>query len=194
MDSEFDSFERFHTDPHKSTILSGLRNVKTNPKLPQHCSDYHKNPFVCLQSSPEKFNDMLEKSERTTNIHNSEVESMFFSKNNITRIQRLIKKRFFEKTDGEYKLDVDQDELKLHMVMTRVYSDQSRDLPTHIKTQVKELNELLVEYILPDMINEVIQYHGYIKDINEPIQPMMRPMHVSSAGTKSYGIASVYNM
>jgi len=127
-------------------------------------------------------------------VHDSEVEGIFFSKNNILRIQKLIKKRFFEKTKGEYKLDVDQDELKLNMVMMRVYSDHARDLPTHIKTQVKELNEILIEYILPDMITEVIQYQGYMKDINEPIKPMMRPMHASSAGTRTYGIASVYNM
>jgi len=109
---------------------------------------------------------------------------VFFSDENIKRIQRKIKEEIFIKTKGQYTLDEDQDESDLMIAMRAVYLDKCKNLPGETIRQVKLLNKQTVDYILPDMITNIKQYFGYIKDINQPLIPMMRPMNVNNAGRK----------
>ena len=69
--------------------------------------------------------------------------------------------------------------------MRAVFIEHSRFLPNKIIRQIKELNRLTVEYIVPDMITEIKQTYGYIKEINEPLKPLPRPMNVNNAGRKT---------
>ena len=123
------------------------------------------------------------------------VTSLFFSEENIARIQRMIKKDILKKTRGKYKLDEDQDESDLLVAMRAVLFDANegaRYLPFKIKRQVKRLNNNVVEYVVPDMIAAVKQQYGYLKEINQPLQPMMRPMNVNNAGRKT--LPSLFNI
>lgn len=191
MNSDFDNYEVFKPYDTVDTYTSLNR---ANPPLPT-MSDYRKTPFVYLQGDREKFNDAIRIAERASKISNSSVGDIFFSSKNMKRIQKLIKDRFYERTKGEFRLDVDQDEQKLQIAMIYIYQEEARHLPDHIVRQVKELNRKLVDYILPDMITEVKQHYGYMRDRYEPLKPMMRPMNVSTAGTRSQGgFASVFNI
>lgn len=113
---------------------------------------------------------------------------LFFSKDNIKRIQKMLKNEVFSRTNGEYKLDVDQDENDLLVAMKAVYFDDhngARFLPTEVVRQVKFLNKKVIDRIVPYMISEMKQYYSYLKEINNPIKPIMRPMNVSNAGRKT---------
>jgi hypothetical protein len=109
---------------------------------------------------------------------------VFFSDENMKRIQKKIKEEVIRRTKGQYQLDEDQDESDLTIVMRAVYLDKCKNLPGETVRQVKLLNQQTVDYIVPDLISNVKQYFGYIKDINQPLQPMMRPMNVSSSGRR----------
>lgn len=109
---------------------------------------------------------------------------VFFSDENIKRIQKKIKEEIYKKTKGQYVLDEDQDESDLTIVMRAVYLDKCKNLPGQAIRQVKLLNDQVVDYIVPDMISNIKQYFGYIKDINQPLIPMMRPMNVNNAGRR----------
>ena len=117
------------------------------------------------------------------------VTNMFFSQENIQRIQKLIKKSIQEKTNGEYRLDVDQDETGLLIAMRAVFFSDSgaKFLPCKIVHQVKQLNIQVINYILPDMISEMKQEYSYLQEINKPLEPIMRPMNVGNAGRRSLG-------
>jgi len=112
------------------------------------------------------------------------ITNVFFSNENIKRIQKKIKEEVFIKTKGQYTLDEDQDESDLMIAMRAVYLDKCKNLPGETIRQVKLLNKQTVDYILPDMISNIKQYFGYIKDINQPLIPMMRPMNVNNAGRR----------
>jgi hypothetical protein len=125
------------------------------------------------------------------------VTKLFFSNKNIKRIQRHIKEEICKRTNGQYRLTEDQDENDLLVAMRAVYLDEngSRYLPYKIVRQVKELNDKVVKYVVPDMIVAIKQYYGYIKEISEPLKPIMRPMNVSSAGRKQLSgrpLCSIY--
>jgi hypothetical protein len=113
------------------------------------------------------------------------VSEIFFSETNIKRIQNLIKKEIYNRTKGMYKLDADQDESDLLIVMRQVYYAHAKFLPYKIVSQTKDLNRKVINIIVPDMITNIKQAYAYIKEINQPIQPIMRPVNVNNAGRKT---------
>ncbi len=114
----------------------------------------------------------------------NEITKLFFSNENMMRIQKKIKEDIYIKTKGQYTSDEDQDESDLMIAMRAVYLDKCKNLPGQVIRQVKILNKQTVDYVIPDMISNIKQYYGYIKDINKPLEPMMRPMNVNNAGRR----------
>lgn len=114
----------------------------------------------------------------------NEITKIFFSDENMKRIQKKIKEEVYKRTQGQYILDEDQNESDLMIVMRALYLDKCKNLEEQPIRQVKLLNQQTVDYIIPDMITNIKQYFGYVKDINKPLTPMMRPMNVNNAGRK----------
>jgi hypothetical protein len=113
-----------------------------------------------------------------------ELPKIFFSPENMNRVQKLIRKAIFERTRGKYRVDVDQDESDLLVAMRAVFLEHARFLPFKVVSQVKELNRRVVEYVTPDMITTLKQTYAYIQEINEPIKPIPRPINVNNAGRR----------
>lgn len=109
---------------------------------------------------------------------------VFFSDENMKRIQKKIKEEVIRRTKGQYQLDEDQDESDLTIVMRAVYLDKCKNLPGETVRQVKLLNQQTVDYIVPDLISNVKQYFGYINDINKPLQVIPLPLASNGAGRK----------
>ena len=117
-------------------------------------------------------------------IEQNTVNKLFFSGENIQRIQKKIKVAVYEKSGGKFKMDEDQDESDLIIVMRAVYFDRCKNLPDNPVRQVKKLNQQVVDYLLPDMLTNIRQYYGYIRDISSPLVPPMRPISTSSSGRR----------
>ncbi len=113
------------------------------------------------------------------------LSKIFFSEKNLKRIQKSIKDEVYKRTKGQYKLNVDQDDSDLTIAMRAVLLEHGRFLPFNIKEQIIDLNNKTVESIIPDMITNLKQAYAYIKEINEPIKPMMRPINVNNAGRRT---------
>lgn len=126
------------------------------------------------------------------------VVQLFFSDKNTNKIQALIKKEIKNRTKGKYVLEDDQDENDLMIAMRAVMFDSDRGaryLPDNIEKQVALLNYNVVQYIVPDMIVAIQQYYGYIKEINEPLKPLLRPLNVNSAGRKTLpSVTTIYDI
>jgi hypothetical protein len=113
------------------------------------------------------------------------ISRLFFSSENIKRIQKMIKREIYNRTKGEFVLDEDQDEADLMVVMEDVKKAHCRYLNFQIVRQVKDLNRKTVEHVVPDMITAMKQHYGYIKEINSPIKPLSNPICMNRKGTKS---------
>jgi len=109
---------------------------------------------------------------------------VFFSDENMKRIQKKIKEEVVKRTKGQYQLDEDQDESDLTIVMRAVYLDKCKNLPGETVRQVKLLNQQTVDYIVPDLISNIKQYFGYIKDINKPLQVIPLPLASNNSGRR----------
>ena len=172
--------------------------------------NYNKNDFIRkserlyrdedMQNPPLKnYNiNMYEQTQNNWATNNSIQETMlksvftptplgeiYFAPENILRIQKQIKREVFIRSNGKYKLDVDQNESDLLIVMRAVYISDAKNLPYKLIHQVKELNHLTIERIVPDMLSIIKQDEEYINQLDKPIDPIALPVNVSRAGRLS---------
>ena len=110
---------------------------------------------------------------------------IFFSQENINRIQKMIKYEVFVRTNGKYKMEIDQSETDLLIVMRDIMISCATNTPYKIVHQVKELNHKVIEKILPNMISMIKQDDEYIKQLDKPIDPIPLPVCMSSKGRLS---------
>lgn len=123
--------------------------------------------------------------EKNNDRGDRDLSAIFYSPENTRRIQKMIKREVFVRTNGQYKLDENQDDSDLLVAMRAVFMENARFLPFKIISQIKELNRKTVESVVPDMITAMKQTYGYLKDISEPIKPIARPVNVGHAGRKT---------
>ena len=69
--------------------------------------------------------------------------------------------------------------------MRYIFEMHGEHLPENPVRQVKRLNDLLINEIMPGIMTNIEQYYGYIFDINAPLQIPMMPLSDSVAGRKS---------
>lgn len=148
------------------------------------------NEFLFYQSHDKNFTNP-EISMLKHTIEGEQVSSLFFSQENIKRIQKLIKYEVYRQSNCNFKLDVDQDESDLLIVMRSVYLEYGKFLPDKIIHQVKKLNRLTVDTVLPDMLTGIKQGYSYLKEINEPLKPIPHPINVNLGKVNLPSISSV---
>lgn len=118
-------------------------------------------------------------------IENNPVSLLYFSDENMNRIQKQIKTEVLRLSNGAFKLDANQDEQDLLLAMRYIYIEHSKNLPSHIVRQVKILNRHLLNYIIPDIMTNIKQHYEYLKEISRPIRPLDQPLNVNNKGRRT---------
>lgn len=116
------------------------------------------------------------------NFERTRMNQAYFSQANFQIIQNAIRKKVFDYT-AKVIDPVGTDDL--FMVMRAMYLQYSRNLETNIPEQIAELNDRVVAWCVPKIVAEVNMYATYLKDITTLPTPIMQPVNVSSAGTRS---------
>jgi len=143
--------------------------------------DIHRTSFLFLNDHNHKNTNAMKKALKGIQC-NSELSKLYFSDTNIKRLQKMMKKEVYIRTNKQYKLDIDQDQQELFGAMRSVYMEHGRFLPGQIVRQIKQLNQEVINEQVPSMIEAIKREYGYLKEINEPIKPIMRPVNVNNAG------------
>lgn len=115
------------------------------------------------------------------------VSRYFFSRDNIDLLQKAIVFNVNKRLRNE-NIDVQigkQSEDNLHVVMRAMYLQEGRNVDCRLKEQIKMLNGKVLEFVIPNIITNVRQYAGYIKDISNPVPTIPRPIDVSSRRNNS---------
>jgi hypothetical protein len=150
-------------------------NINENNITMQNIRDV---PFLFIQDHKKNFKDIANTALKGIQ-EGTTLSDIFFSKSNINRLQKKIRQTILIKTNGNYKLDVDQDESELLIAMRAVYYDEAKFLPDKIIHQIKLLNIKVMDYIIPDILTAIKQEYAYLKEINEPLKPIKRPINVN---------------
>ena len=114
----------------------------------------------------------------------SPLNQLFFSKKNMDIIQNMIRYNVFIKSESRFVIDR-QSDIELEIVMRGIYLQYSPNLQTNIKEQLEYLDKLVTDYAVAQIIPEVEQYFGYMKEIEYMPQPIDLPINLSSKGTRS---------
>ena len=189
MDSTNDSYAPYSTKPADYGVTfealydrgTGIPTMNANNMTIQ---DIYRTPFLFLQEHRKNYNNMAPLALKGIAME-SELSKMFFSDENFKRLQKMIKAEVFRRTNGEFRLDLDQEQRDLFIAMRAVYLEHSRFLPNMVVRQCKALNRKVVSDVVPGIITEVRQYYGYLKEINKPLSPIPRPLNVNNAGRRS---------
>lgn len=111
---------------------------------------------------------------------------LYFSKENIDELQRLIRYKVYISTNKQFIID-NQNETELVIVMRAMFLQYSK-LPgdySKYKQEIDRINSLVINKTLPDIISGVKQYVGYIKDSTQNYIPISRGTNQSIAGEKT---------
>ncbi len=112
------------------------------------------------------------------------LNKVYFSKENINRLQDLIRYNVYIKSNKKYIVD-NQSETELLIIMRGVFLEYGKNLPNNITEQINELDKYILNYCVTEIINEVNQYNNYIDYANKLPVPLELPQNLSNAGSKT---------
>jgi hypothetical protein len=119
------------------------------------------------------------------NWESTPVSSAFFSVENVERLQQLIRKGVFDRSQPKGYVIDNQSTDELKIIMRAIYYQYARNLPQDIGAQLDDLNNKVCNWSVPHILSAVDHYYFYINDISHLPIPMAQPQHLSRAGTKS---------
>jgi hypothetical protein len=109
----------------------------------------------------------------------------FFGPENTRSIQNEVKKEVYNRSgDKKWVID-DQSADELQIVMRSIYLQYSKNQANNIPGQIKDLNDLVIEWCVPRILSEIGMYQYYLNDISKLPVPMSHPASQSSAGSKT---------
>jgi hypothetical protein len=114
----------------------------------------------------------------------SQLNQLFFSKKNMEIVQNMIRYNVYEKSGKKHIIDK-QSDIELEIIMRSIYLQHSPNLPNKIKEQIEYLDKLVTDWCVENIIPELDQYFGYIKEIEFMPMPIDLPLNLSSKGSRS---------
>ena len=111
----------------------------------------------------------------TGNWQCTALSSTFFSEENIVALQHGIRSGVYERSNGKYKIgNQSYDELKT--IMRSIFLQYAQNLSSNIIDQVKTLNNLVLEYAIPQVYGEAKSYMQYKHDVSTLVVPLANPI------------------
>lgn len=112
----------------------------------------------------------------------SQLSLIFFSDDNMDILQKKLILGVYRETG--VKIPYQQPE-RLLIAMRHIYTIYSKELPCMYKEQIRELDNRVIEWILPDVVTAVEQHIAYLRDISGDVPLLEPPINVSRRGRNS---------
>ncbi len=117
----------------------------------------------------------------TGNWMNTPLSLAYFSSENINILQNNIRKGVFDKSNSEFVIGL-QDEDELKIIMRSVFLQNSLNLETNIREQIRDLNALVESYAIEQVYKEAISYLKYKRDASNMYALLALPSNSSTRG------------
>jgi hypothetical protein len=102
----------------------------------------------------------------------------FFSAENMDIIQNMLIKNVFYKSNETLRINKIKNET-LIQVMNSMWTNHCRFLPYNLKEQIRDINQIVSDYLVPLLITESEFYFNYLRDSNRTELPQLdRPIMV----------------
>ena len=128
--------------------------------------------------------DAVYKNEALKSIQTkSRLSNLFFSKYNINILQNILRYQVWYESGEKYIIGK-QSEIELKTIMRSIFLQYGKFRSKELIGQVKELNELVSQYTVPNVLSNIELYLGYKKDISYLPKPIPLPVNLSVKGTR----------
>lgn len=118
------------------------------------------------------------------NIAGSHVSQLFFSKKNIQALQDGIRYSVYNRSNGKHMIG-EQSNQELVIIMKTMYLTHGKNQIYNIVEQVRELNKKVLDFAVPDIIEQLDMYDKYRHDQAFLPNPMDRSMSTTIKGERS---------
>ncbi|MBA3750767.1 MAG: hypothetical protein H0X03_07770 [Nitrosopumilus sp.] len=153
------------------------KTAKPNHSMPQTQYEILKTSFMLFQENPNK---KINQQARQQSIGFSE---LFFSNNNLDKIQNQIIKEVYDRSNREYLISRQSDR-DVQTVMKSIFLQHSTGLSNDYTSQIQELNKLTVDAVVPGIISAVSSHFHYLENPFSSRQIMDHPQNTSIKGKK----------
>ena len=115
----------------------------------------------------------------------TKLSQAYFSRSNIDYLQEAIRYEVYQQTNGKCNISK-QSETELKIIMRSLFFQYSRNLNRDIKTQVMELDRLVIQECVPKIISEIRMRQAYLKRASEQdhSHQLSRPINTNNAGRR----------
>lgn len=120
---------------------------------------------------------------------NTDLNTMFFSQENIDRLQREIQMAVAQMVNATIDK---QSEVDLMLVMRSYYLTYAQNVPGNEMSELDELNKRVVAFCSNRIAVEVEAYRYYRKDIMDFPAPIANPIDVKVYGTRTGELKSFF--
>lgn len=152
--------------------------VSTGSRMAQPFDTFNAAPPLNFQGRSMEYNHDLIK-----DIASNELSVIFFSRLNVDALQEGIIEMVFLQTDRQ-SLVGRQSEQELKIIMRAVYYQNAQFKPFGILAQVRDLNQKVLDYCVPNILGALSMHTFYLNDIDRLPVPQSRGDFVSAKGTK----------
>jgi len=100
---------------------------------------------------------------------------VYFSAENMQIIQNGLRANVYKLSGGKINIP-NQNVDNLKIIMRGIYMEYAEHYPKDIKGQVERLNQLVLDYAVPNLYSEAVGYFQYLVDQSTLPMPIDRPM------------------
>ena len=121
------------------------------------------------------------------------LENKFFSSKNINKLNKKIVNEIYSSTGNKVIIPL-QNPQEIYIICKYIWHNNSRYLNYDIKKQLNILNNLVIEYIIPDLISTIKQKILYLKSLDVTKRKLLaRPNHANRGNQLLSSLSSIYH-
>ena len=121
------------------------------------------------------------------------LNQLYMSPENIETLQQRIRYEVY-KASNQQNIIGRQSERELTIIMRSIYLTYGKNIPTNLKQQIKDLNDLVVLEVVPKILSEIQAHVRYLWDSSTQPMPLAWPQNMSTKGQKILpSVTSVFN-
>ena len=109
----------------------------------------------------------------TGNLEANQLSRTFFSAGNILILQHGLMAGAYKSSGGRFRICY-QNEDTLKIIMRSIFLQHASNLPTNITQQVEALNNLVLDYAIPQICSEAEGYIKFKNDVSTLPVPLQR--------------------
>lgn len=116
-------------------------------------------------------------------LNTTDLSDVFFSQENIEALQQGIRYRIYSETNGRFVIGRQSDQ-ELKIVMRSIYYQYAKNDGTDIIAQTRELNAKVLDWAVPEVLSNLMQFQTYKKDASTLPMPLEHPPYMGNKGLK----------